>query len=74
MNLDTNKKTPNGSNYLGLSFQMGILIFLCAFGGIKLDKIIGSKFIFTVLLSLLAVSFSLYYIVHKEIHKKKKDE
>jgi len=71
MNLNNHKKHPSSTNYLGLTFQMGILIFLSTFGGIKLDEKIGSKFIFTLLFSLLAVSFSLYYIIHKETRKKK---
>jgi membrane protein DedA with SNARE-associated domain len=72
MSADT-KKNPD-SHYLGLSFQMGILIFLGVFGGMKLDEKTGGKYIFTILFALLAIALSLYYIIHKETYKKKKDE
>jgi membrane protein DedA with SNARE-associated domain len=69
------KKIPDtGTNYLGLSFQMGVFIFLATYGGMKLDKITGNHHIFVILFSLLSIALSLYYIVHKETYKKKKNE
>ncbi|MDR2970594.1 MAG: AtpZ/AtpI family protein [Bacteroidales bacterium] len=70
--MNKNNSTSNGANYLGLAFQMGIIIFLATYGGIKLDKITGNHHIFTILLSLLSIILMLYYIIHKETRKKKK--
>lgn len=64
---------PN-TNYLGLSFQMGAVIFLFTYGGIKLDEKTGNHHIFVILFALLAIALSLYYIIHKETYKKKKNE
>ena len=69
------KTTPaGGAQYLALSFQMGLLIFLAAFGGMRLGAKIGYPRLFTVLFSLIAIALSMYYIIRKEIPKKKKDE
>jgi membrane protein DedA with SNARE-associated domain len=69
-----NHHSPQGNNYLGLSFQIGIFIFLATYGGMKLDETIGNHHIFVILFSLLSIVLSLYYIIHKETHKKKKNE
>ena len=74
MSEDTKKSAPRDSHYLGLSFQMGIVIFLGVFGGVKLDEKMGGKYIFTVLFSLLAIALSIYYVIHKETYKNKKKE
>ena len=75
MNSENKKNTQKGSNYyLGVVFQMGVFIFLATFGGIKLDKLTGTQPLFVVLFSLLSVIFAMYYIIHKETSKKKKDE
>jgi membrane protein DedA with SNARE-associated domain len=71
MNTEDKKSTPKGANYLGLAFQMGIFIFLATYGGMKLDEKIGSRHIFVILFSLLAIVFSMYYIIRKETYKKK---
>ena len=75
MNQKKEKYTPTGANYLGLSFQMGILIFLGAYGGLKLDQFIGWRTpVFAIVFSLLAIAFSMYYIILKGTDKKKKNE
>ncbi|MDR0206588.1 MAG: AtpZ/AtpI family protein [Bacteroidales bacterium] len=61
-----------GTHYLGYAFQMGILIFLGAYGGLKLDKKTGNHNIFVILFSLIAIALSMYYIISKEIPKKPK--
>jgi uncharacterized membrane protein YfcA len=73
MSTETDKNTPKSSGYLGLSFQMGIMIFVGVYGGIKLDEKTGGKYVFTILFSILAVALSMYYIIQKETYKKKKD-
>ena len=74
MSSETNKNTQKGGNYLGLTFQMGILIFLGAFGGMKLDEKLGNRHIFVIIFSLIAIALSMYYIIHKGTSKKNKDE
>ena len=71
MSKETKTYTPNGVNFLGLSFQTGILIFISTYGGIKLDKETGTFPLFVILFSLLAVAFSIYYITRKATPKKK---
>jgi len=71
MNKNNKKNSSKGANYLGLAFQIGIIIFLATFGGIKLDSITGNHHIFTILFSLLSIVIMLYYIIHKETYKKK---
>jgi len=61
---------PNGTNFLGLSFQTGILIFIGAYGGKQLDQLSGTKPLFVILFSLLAIAFSMYYIIRKAKVKK----
>jgi uncharacterized membrane protein YfcA len=68
------KPSPKGTNYLVYVFQMGILIFLGAYGGIKLDEKTGNHYIFVILFSLIAIALSMYYIIRKEIPKKPKNE
>jgi len=70
----TKKNTPKGTYYLGLSFQMGLFIFIATWGGMKLDDRMGNKPLFVILFSLLSIVISMYYIVSKEWNKKKKDE
>jgi len=67
------KKTPSGVNFLGLSFQAGVLIFLSVYGGIKLDQKVGVTPLFIILFSLLAVVFSMYYIITKTTPKRNKN-
>ena len=75
MSKELNNNTLKGSaHYLGLSFQMGIVIFLSVYGGMKLDEKTGNHSIFVILFALLAIALSLYYIIHTETYKKKKDE
>jgi len=71
MNTKEKKETPKGANYLGLSFQIGIFIFIATYGGMRLDEKIGSRHTFVILFSLISIVFSMYYIIRKETYKKK---
>ena len=52
------------ARYTSLAFEMGIIIFAGAFGGLKLDKYFEtSKPWFTVALSLFAVFASIYLVI-----------
>lgn len=66
-----NKKPVNDFvRYSGLGFQMLAIILLGVFGGYKLDQLVKIKVpVFTVVLSLLAVTLAIYYAV-KDFLKK----
>jgi uncharacterized membrane protein YfcA len=74
MNSKIQKPSTKGANYLGYVFQMGVLVFGGAYGGIKLDKKTGNHNIFVILFSLIAITLSMYYIIRKEIPKKSRNE
>jgi F0F1-type ATP synthase assembly protein I len=58
------------AKYSGIVIQMGVIIFLTTWGGIKLDKIAGLKTpVFTIVLSLLGV-FAAIWIAVKDFIKK----
>ena len=72
-------KTPNKNNlnkwlvFMGIPFQMGIVIFLFTYFGIWLDEKYsnGSSSLFTIIFSLLSVFISLYNVIRqvKNINK-----
>ena len=72
-----NKETKNQNSrlndyakYSGLAFQMGAIIGIAAWGGVKLDELVETnKPIFTIILSLLGV-FAAIYITIKDFIKK----
>ena len=72
-----NKETTNQNSrlndyakYSGMAFQMGAIIGIATWGGIKLDKLTeANKPIFTIILSLLGV-FAAIYITIKDFIKK----
>jgi len=56
-----NKGFSDYARYTGIAFQMGVIIFLTTWGGIKLDQLAGfSKPVFTIILSLLGVFAAIY--------------
>lgn len=60
-----NKKNDQTSflRYSGMATQMGAMIGLFVFLGVKLDAWLGTKFIFVLILSLTGVLGSLYYFI-----------
>lgn len=65
------KQLNSYAKYSIMGFQMGAIIFLGMFGGIKLDEWLGLKFpIFTIVLSLLSVFAAIYFAI-KDFLKKK---
>ena len=72
-------KTPNKNHlnkwlvFMGIPFQMGIVIFLFTYFGIWLDEKYsnGSSSLFTIIFSLLSVFISLYNVIRqlKNINK-----
>ena len=61
---DKRKKLRSYAKYSNLAFQMIAIILIGVFGGMKLDEWLELSFpIFTVVLSVTAVLFSMYYAV-----------
>lgn len=58
------KKLDSFAKYSTMAFQMVIIIGLGVFGGIKLDDRLHMKFpLFTIILSLVAVGLSIYFMI-----------
>ncbi|OIP01730.1 MAG: hypothetical protein AUJ97_06755 [Bacteroidetes bacterium CG2_30_32_10] len=69
--LPKNSKPPlhNYATYSSLAFQMLAIMLIGVFGGLKLDDWIGTRPIFTIIITLLAVIFSIYYAIKDFIKK-----
>ncbi|MDZ7743545.1 MAG: AtpZ/AtpI family protein [Bacteroidota bacterium] len=62
----------NYARYTSIAFQMIVIILIGVFGGIKLDEWVGWSFpVFTVILSILSVILSIYYVTRDLIKWKK---
>ena len=57
--------------YTNLAFEMGAVIALGVFGGIKLDKILNISPLFTILCSLAGIALSLYLIIRASLNQQK---
>ena len=73
-NQETEAKTPQKQStptsflrYSTMATQMGAIIGLFVFLGIKLDAWLATKFVFTLILSLFGVILSLYYFIKQVI-------
>lgn len=49
--------------YSNLAFEMGAIIALGVFGGVKLDKILNISPLFTILCSLASIAIALFLII-----------
>jgi F0F1-type ATP synthase assembly protein I len=66
-----NKGLQALGKYSGIVVQMGVIIFLTTWGGIKLDKLAGfSNPVFTIILSLLGVFAAIWIAIKDFIIKK----
>jgi ATP synthase protein I len=64
-------KQPNQFfKYGNMVVQMGLVIGLCAWGGVKLDQYLGKKPIFTIILSLIGIFAGMYLALKDFIHPK----
>ena len=64
-----NNPLSSYAKYSGLAFQMGSVIAVAVWGGIKLDKLMGTNKTFTVILSLTGV-FAAIYVALKDFIKR----
>ena len=76
--MPTHKKSPlnNFIQYSSMAFQMGIIVFGSAIGGVKLDEyLINNQYvetdfpIFTVTFTILGVVFSMYLFIRDLLKK-----
>lgn len=71
LNDQENKGLQPFAKYSGVVVQMGVIIFLTTWGGIKLDKLAGfSNPVFTIILSLLGVFAAIWVAIKDFIVKK----
>ena len=71
----TNKKKDSPIHqyavYTNLAFEMGAVIALGVFGGIKLDKLLNTSPLFTLICSLAGIALSLYLIIRSSLKEQK---
>ena len=61
------------ARFSGIAFQMIAIIAIGAYAGVKLDKKYPNKYqAYTIVLSLLAVAMSMYYVI-KQVNKPTKN-
>lgn len=73
--LEKHKKGLNAyMKYSGLGIQMGLIITVFAFGGLKLDDWLKTKPVFVVILSLSGVALSLYVFIKQLTTEEKSDK
>lgn len=71
LNEPENKGLQAIAKYSGIVVQMGVIIFLTTWGGIKLDKLAEfSNPVFTIILSLLGVFAAIWVAIKDFIIKK----
>lgn len=66
-------KWSAGASYSGMAFQMGIIIALGTWGGIKLDEKLSLSPLFTIVCALLSITLAMYVMINKLSNKKKED-
>ena len=60
----TKKQLDNYVKYSSMALEMGVIIFLGVFGGLKLDQKLNLSFpFFTLLLSIVSVSLAIYVAI-----------
>ena len=64
-----NNPLSSYAKYSGLAFQMGSVIAVAVWGGVKLDKLIETNKTFTIILSLTGV-FAAIYVALKDFIKR----
>ena len=69
MKSDPRKNLNNYARYSGMAVQMLVIILLGVFAGFKLDQWLHTKPIFTVILSIVSVFLSIYYVTKDLLRK-----
>ena len=75
MSEPTNKKKDSPIHqyavYTNLAFEMGAVIALGVFGGVKLDKLLNTSPLLTIICSLAGIALSLYLIIRSSLKGQK---
>lgn len=75
MSEPTNKKKDSPIQqyavYTNLAFEMGAVIALGVFGGVKLDKLLNTSPLLTIICSLAGIALSLYLIIRSSLKGQK---
>lgn len=69
MNPDPKKSLNVYARYSGMAFQMIAIILLGTYGGWKMDDWLNTKPIFTILLILISVVLSIYFVTRDLLRK-----
>ena len=69
MKSDPKKNLDQYARYSSMAFQMLVIILAGVFGGFKIDQWLHTRPVFTVILSLLAVFLSIYFVVKDLLRK-----
>ncbi len=69
MSADPKNSLNNYARYSGMAFQMLAIILVGVFGGYKLDEWLHTKPFLTIILSILAVFLSIYYVTRDLLKK-----
>ena len=69
MKSDPKKNLDQYARYSNMAFQMLVIILAGVFGGFKIDQWLHSRPVFTIILSLLAVFLSIYFVVKDLLRK-----
>lgn len=71
--MSNKKKWDAGAAYSGMAFQMGAIIALGTYGGVKLDQWLELSPVFTVVCALASIALAMYVMINK-LTKKKSDK
>ena len=64
MQKQKNKHLNNYVKYSSIAIQMGLIIFLCSYGGVKLDNYLKWEFpVFTIVFSIASVAIAIYLAI-----------
>jgi F0F1-type ATP synthase assembly protein I len=69
MKPNPSKNLNNYARYSGMAVQMLVIILIGVFGGFKLDQWLNSKPVLTVILSLVSVALSIYFVTKDLLRK-----
>ena len=69
------KNNPEGgltaySKYSTIAIQMVVIIVITSLGGVQLDKLAGTKPLFTIILSLLGVTAAMWLVIKEALRNK----
>ncbi len=56
--------------YSTIAVEMVVIIVIASLGGVKLDKVAGTEYVFTVILSLLGVAAAIWLVIRDAIRNK----